>query len=503
MHELTVSHVDRNGEPDTDYGTVIVDNVSGRYNVAFGDDVVSTSTLRVPKSTYTVVSFITTYDPDGGSPVDAELVEPSVTLDQDRTVTFDARVASPVKVVVPEANAQSYRTDAIVNVSSEPGYSYEVGLVGPSYDTMLIGQADPKARSPWVNSTLFSTWVPGPVDPEGNVAFSYNLAWRQHGFLPSGATHVVKKSDLAVVHVDFATQGLVQSAVTANPWYDGQFNDWARPLVTALPSKRTEYYTTGGGALWSQDLVELEDYSVHNWTSSTPRSFQRGRTYTEHRNRGVFGPSFDTWSSGGSYDRVADWVAIAASQVGPAGDWFGASWPGKHHVVLERDGKQVGELDTRFGAIRVPDPTKGRYTLTIDSGRGEHELLSTRVTTVYGFDSGHVDGDVGVPLPFSAIRFSPALDQQNTAPAGTLFAIPVEVLRQAHSPAAPAKSLTVDVSYDDGATWTKAFVLRNGSKGVALVAHPRKAGFVSLRATSADTAGNTVTQTIIHAYRIA
>jgi hypothetical protein len=496
-HVLKLEHIDRNGAADDDYATVVLDHATGIYHYEFGG---GDGALRLPKGTYTVIAFITTADADGSSI--AEVLEPSVTLDQERTVTLDARAADSVKVVVPEENAQPFSATARVAVGSVPGYVSEFGIFGSTYDGVFIGQVDPAARSKWVNGYLYSTWIPRPIDPSGNWAYSYNLSWRHRGFLPTGFTQAVKKSDLAAVQVDFAAQGPARAAVTANPWYDGQFHDWAYPLPVALPGKRTEYYTTGGGVKWSQDLVELDAGRVQNWSSSSPRAYQRGRTYAENRNRGVFGPSFDTWDPAGSYSRVADWVNISTMQNGPGGDWFGDAWAGKHHVVIERDGKPVGELSGRLGAINLTDPGKGRYTMTIDSGRGPADLLSTQVTTVYGFQSAHVDGQA-VPLPLSAVRFAPTLDQQNTAPAGKLFVIPVEVIRQAHSAAAPAKSLTVDVSYDDGVTWSKAFVARDGQKGVVLLSHPGKAGFVSLRARSADRAGNTVTETIIRAYRIA
>jgi hypothetical protein len=45
-------------------------------------------------------------------------------------------------------------------------------------------------------------------------------------------------------------------------------------------------------------------------------------------------------------------------------------------------------------------------------------------------------------------------------------------------------------------------VVRSGQYGVVVVKHPATAGFVSLRAASTDTAGNTVKQTIIRAYQI-
>jgi len=58
------------------------------------------------------------------------------------------------------------------------------------------------------------------------------------------------------------------------------------------------------------------------------------------------------------------------------------------------------------------------------------------------------------------------------------------------------------VSYDDGRTWKHVVVLGPlGEKAVAVVPSPRGSGFVSLRASATDTAGNTVRETIVRAYR--
>jgi len=56
------------------------------------------------------------------------------------------------------------------------------------------------------------------------------------------------------------------------------------------------------------------------------------------------------------------------------------------------------------------------------------------------------------------------------------------VRRQPGAPGAGVRSLTVDVSYDDGKTWQKAPLRRDGGGWVASVRHPAAAGFVSLRA---------------------
>jgi hypothetical protein len=63
----------------------------------------------------------------------------------------------------------------------------------------------------------------------------------------------------------------------------------------------------------------------------------------------------------------------------------------------------------------------------------------------------------------------------------------------------------VEVSYDDGATWTKAEI--HGSAAAprhqaVVLRHPAGDGFVSLRARAVDKAGDTVGQPVIRAYRI-
>ena len=105
-------------------------------------------------------------------------------------------------------------------------------------------------------------------------------------------------------------------------------------------------------------------------------------------------------------------------------------------------------------------------------------------------------------LPVMAIRFGPTLDEHNAAPAGQAFAMPVLVQRQAGAPAAKLRDLDLDVSYDDGATWQPVHLVRTGDRGLALLFHPKQGDFVALRASATDGAGNSVRQTILHAYRL-
>jgi hypothetical protein len=64
----------------------------------------------------------------------------------------------------------------------------------------------------------------------------------------------------------------------------------------------------------------------------------------------------------------------------------------------------------------------------------------------------------------------------------------------------PIRTVTVDVSYDDGATWVKAD-LAHAKKGWATTLRaPRTARTVTLRTHAQDTVGNSVSQTIVRAF---
>lgn len=96
----------------------------------------------------------------------------------------------------------------------------------------------------------------------------------------------------------------------------------------------------------------------------------------------------------------------------------------------------------------------------------------------------------------------PSLDANNAAPAGVAFAIPVTAVAQPNSPIAGINTITVQYSTDDGATWQAATMSGSGTSRTATLTHPNITGFVSLRATATDFAGNSVSQTTIRAYRI-
>jgi len=203
------------------------------------------------------------------------------------------------------------------------------------------------------------------------------------------------------------------------------------------------------------------------------------------------------------------WVTRTGDQMMVWPSWYGDSagrdgYSDSTHsaIRLYRDGELVGEaIDRSFGEFQVP-AEPGRYQVKISATRGRPHTLSTEISAVWTFDSGHVGEGAPVALPLSAVRFTPVLDDRNAAPGGRAYRVPVVVSPQPGSAAGTLMELTVEVSYDDGATWQPAELRRTADGGTALVRHPVGPGYVSLRATATDSAGNTVTQTVVHAYRL-
>ena len=64
------------------------------------------------------------------------------------------------------------------------------------------------------------------------------------------------------------------------------------------------------------------------------------------------------------------------------------------------------------------------------------------------------------------------------------------------------RSVDVDVSYDDGATWRQTQVERRHGEWQVTVQHPATAGYVSLRVEAEGAGGAAVTEEIIRAYQL-
>jgi hypothetical protein len=98
-------------------------------------------------------------------------------------------------------------------------------------------------------------------------------------------------------------------------------------------------------------------------------------------------------------------------------------------------------------------------------------------------------------LPLLQLDYGLSTDAAGRADRNATLTAEAESLPGAVAAGSPGR-VTLELSYDDGKTWHRA---SGGSDGRFRLAAPRKVSFVSLRASARDTAGNTVSQTVIRA----
>jgi hypothetical protein len=160
-----------------------------------------------------------------------------------------------------------------------------------------------------------------------------------------------------------------------------------------------------------------------------------------------------------------------------------------------------------FPPVSVP-PGPASYRFDADSERGPSLVggspvfdLSTHVTASWTFASQHEPGTKPRTLPLPTLRFVPELDDNGRAP-HSVMVLPAVVERPPGAATPRITSVTVDVSFDDGVTWTRASGIVLGDRWFGIVANPPGAAFASLRGTVEDARGQRSDLTIIHAYRI-
>jgi subtilisin family serine protease len=477
-HTLTLRHLDRAGQPTLNYYTTVVGldtpfvwdslyHYDGNYPTDF--------TLTVPEGRYAIVSQL--FDDDGAYTV---LARPDVAVGADTDLTFDARAGRPVQISVPAAGAVHSAGAAAVGIRNGSGGWVTVGGALSGSAQLFTAQLGGNGGGDVV-SEIRAAFSDGS-DPS---TYAYQLAWYQPGTLPTGFTRTVTAKDLAVDQASARPAApvgtTVLQAAAILPAYP------LTPIYTATPLAGTRYFNTGGGIRWTSQTYESSDDGTDYYdttTTGSPTTYQAGKTYTSSWNAPVVAPC-PADGGGWTGDQLAVRIGPYCDSAGHPGSVYQGGPAGATN--LYRDGVLVATSDVPGHALFTVQPAAGTYRLNVDATRAASFTLSTHVTADWTF----TDPAAVAHLP--AIRMAPALDASGTAPAGRTLTIPIT---------ADATAVTLQVSYDDGATWRAAPVTRTGTGAFrATVTHPGTAGFVSLRISATGCAA-ALTETVVHAYQI-
>ncbi|GIF25502.1 subtilisin family serine protease [Actinoplanes tereljensis] len=484
-------------------GTPSLDHYAGLFNLdTFQSfDVYQaqgSETVRLPKGRYGAFVWINNAEAEST----AMLTITEFVVDKASTISFDGRLAKPVNVKAPQANAGTVL--AAVN-ADWTGADWGIGAsaLGLTFDQLSAAPATPVSKDFFVASVNGSFADPGADGTFRNSPWTTDLAYFQPGKMFNGLTKTPRLRDLATVKADYAVSATGAEGTKGNfAKYSENSGGWFVALPFSLPFHRTEYLSTE--APWQPDFMQQLPAVGEDWPEliseqiggATP--VRAGRTYHQAWNTAVFGPNVTQplW--------IGDWVSRQGDHLSAYPSLFGdgAGHPGfsttdTYTSALYQGSTKIGE----GGEYDLPAAT-AKYRLEVSATRSAPHLFSTSVSGTWTFKSGHAPAEGYQRLALSTVRFSPNLDDHNATAAGRRFEIPVTVEQQPGSTAGTAKSVKVEVSYDDGKTWHRADVRGSGNHRVATVNHPRKAGFASLRVASTDTKGNTVSQTVIRAYAL-
>lgn len=542
-YDLTIRHISRDGTPSQNYSTLLVPlfPFGGQSFPALTSHpgVPDAVTVRIPPGRYRVEARI---NPKSGTPPEQRAVTQFVkTLDvsADGNVTFDARTASAVTLRKPTQTARLAGQWIQWEYPLSTGSSRRVELSLSSETVYLDSGTQPQ---PGLTSWTIGQWIETAPPTVGADAPIYTGLWVDHDTLPTGPEKVLPIADAAVVDAAYVSGNpeLTSTTLAVGPLVGSVlFNSvrYGALQAVSLPGHRTEYYYTNDEEISWSGILDIDDLRPEFPTTvvdlvSPLRRFQPRAHYQTAWNQPLHAPAFPATGAGLSAPvRRGDSLRLLAflhsdraGNLGSIGD--DAPTGDAHQYRLYRNGELVLEQTGGQVVTQVP-PESAAYRFEAEAAQTVHNL-SSRVSAAWEFQSAHVQGDTPAALPLMTVRLYPDLNESGQALRGAPFAVPFVVNQVQPAAQTSAQCLadqvmtavvtdlqppeggwpcpdnitnvTLEVSFDDGASWAAVPVTRFGRLWIAALKHPLTAEFVSLRSTARDREGNRVEQTVIRAY---
>ncbi|GAA2691255.1 MULTISPECIES: S8 family serine peptidase [Actinosynnema] len=482
-YDVAVTATDHAGAPASDYGYALFNLETGdRYSKV---DASGRVTVRVPKGSYAVQGQVSTGERT------TLFVEPAFEVGGPASLELDARRGVPLKA---EVDARGAEIGFVMASTSIPFGDSSVTAGGSAGSAEALLLAPSLTRDEDAETSLYATLARS--DGEGGFTgtpYQYRLRWDNDGGIPADAGRFRRVRDRDLGRVDATAASVADESWVVYP----------ENAVVPAPSTTRLYYTPD--VEWTQHSLVLEspDAPVVKAFQGrpVPKVLRKGEVTREGWYRGVLGPGFPLLPEAPAFSagRIGDTVIYYP-------DLFTDREPGHYggrngvtgKIVLSRGGQPVAEAPTAQQLVALVPAETGDYVLTADAVSDGYDV-STAVSARWGFRSG--TAQEATALPLLAVRFAPDLDERNRAARGRVT-IPFSVQRNGSAEAPDVRRPSVEVSYDDGKTWRAAPVTGRNGKWSATTVSPPGATHASLRASTSDSSGNSVEQTVIRAYAL-
>ncbi|MFE0632204.1 S8 family serine peptidase [Streptomyces sp. NPDC058864] len=375
------------------------------------------------------------------------------------------------------------------------------------------------------------------VDISGTVEspYLYDVAtqWQQ---IPQDVTYTVTDRNTARVTASYANNGpLHWTSEQRFSWRPYTDVAWETSRWVPTGKSRTEYVTSGD-TQWMHDVDFMtgpEQFfagALQSGLRDTPRTFKAGEKATEEWYKGVVRPSIPRgWNRPAVRDGDVLSLSIPEYTDAVAGHWgrkqvpsFGGGIGGRTGApgtmddpsymegdtvaaVLYRNGEKVSEAADAWRDLSVPAGTAD-YRLDLTTERDtEYWQTGTRTATSWTFRSGTAAKETLLPL--LQIDYGVPADLWNSVGGDKRHDLDLTVRNQDGLAAPTGVGLKVEASFDDGKSWKGQVRVkdRGHNRFTATIERPgdrRDGGYVTLRVTATDKAGNTVRQTVERAYRL-
>lgn len=359
----------------------------------------------------------------------------------------------------------------------------------------------------------------GPVTVEvvgrANSPVAYFVADTVEGRIPAGHAFSFASRDMGTIDRELVD-------TLPDKQYRYQIASWSYRGIVASgdveldwPHRRTDHVTAGAALGMYGEAGFSEEAGGFGREVTLPMTVKRGEREHVRMFGAPFGPELTTGPTSEQDGEVVpvayrqgDKLTLAIPMFADNDPADASFYDATNHgtTVVRRDGVEVGSRDDIAGLGTFTLPAgRGVYTVTADATRPASELqepaLSPHTSAEWTVHIGAGTGE-RVALPFLDVRWSLPLDDHNRAATGPVRG-GLTVATQPGAGASRIRSVSVEVSYDEGATWQEVTVSRHGDRfDLRIPGGGAAGGYASLRATATDAAGNGVTETVTRAYAL-